>query len=285
MLFSFSYSRQSLANTRLRMAMLLLSAYSALAMAGPAQAAGDLLVAPTRIILDGQRGTEVILSNTGKEEATYRVSLELKRMTPEGRLELVEVASATEQEKTSLGLVRFAPKRVTLLPDQPQSIRLGLQGTDALPDGEYRAHMLFRAMPKVEPAAAAAPSEGLKIQLNAIYGISIPVIVRKGKLEVTAALANARMVREKDGTALTFDISRKGNRSVYGDIVVTAPSEAEPLMVARGIAVYPELQGRSVTLDLDDTEIAKMHGRVTISYREPEEKGGATIAELQTVLP
>ena len=31
---------------------------------------GDLLIAPTRIMLDGRRGTEVILNNIGNEEAT-----------------------------------------------------------------------------------------------------------------------------------------------------------------------------------------------------------------------
>ena len=55
----------------------------------PAQAAGDLLVAPTRVVLDGDRGTEVILNNIGSETATYRISLELRRMTPDGRLEEV----------------------------------------------------------------------------------------------------------------------------------------------------------------------------------------------------
>ncbi|MGN6288439.1 MAG: fimbrial biogenesis chaperone, partial [Sphingopyxis terrae] len=42
-----------------------------------AHAAGDLLVAPTRVILDGSRGTEVVLNNIGAEPATYRVSLEV----------------------------------------------------------------------------------------------------------------------------------------------------------------------------------------------------------------
>lgn len=250
-----------------------------------AHASGNLLVAPTRIVLDGQRGTEVILSNTGKEEATYRISLELKRMTPEGKLENIAEADATPHEKSSLGLVRFAPKRVTLLPNQPQSIRLALQGTTAIADGEYRAHLLFRAMPKVEAATAAAPSQGVTIKLNAIYGVSIPVIVRKGKLEATAALANARLVKDGKETALSIDVSRKGNRSVYGDIIVTAPGVVEPIMVARGLAVYPEVDGRTIKLELDDAEIAKMHGSVTISYREPAEKGGAVIAELKTVLP
>jgi len=50
---------------------------------------GDLLVAPTRIILDGRRGTEIILNNIGDDVATYRVSVELRRMKPDGTLETV----------------------------------------------------------------------------------------------------------------------------------------------------------------------------------------------------
>jgi P pilus assembly chaperone PapD len=45
---------------------------------------GDLLVAPTRIILNGSRGTEIILNNIGDDVATYRVSVELRRMTADG---------------------------------------------------------------------------------------------------------------------------------------------------------------------------------------------------------
>src|SRR5690348_17163018 len=43
---------------------------------------GDLLVAPTRVVLDGRRGAEIILNNIGEEPATYRVSVEFRRMTP-----------------------------------------------------------------------------------------------------------------------------------------------------------------------------------------------------------
>ena len=35
---------------------------------------GDLLVAPTRIVLTGGRGTEIILNNIGDDVATYRLA-------------------------------------------------------------------------------------------------------------------------------------------------------------------------------------------------------------------
>ena len=98
---------------------------AASALAAPAHAAGDLLVAPTRIVLDGARGTEVILNNIGTETATYRISLELKRMDAAGRF--VDVAAPTPREAETLAMIAYAPRRVTLPPNRPQAIRIGVR--------------------------------------------------------------------------------------------------------------------------------------------------------------
>ena len=257
-----------------------------LPLISPAHAAGDLLVAPTRVVLDGRRGTEVILNNIGNEEATYRITLELRRMNDAGRLDDVDPVAATEKEKSALAVIRYAPRRVTLPPNQPQSIRVGLQPTDTLPDGEYRAHMLFRAIPKA-PAAGSAEDvgNGLKIQLIPIYGISIPVIVRKGNLQATAALSNLRVGKDNEGPTLEFDMTRQGNKSVFGEVHVTKAGEAEPIMVAKGIAIYPEIASRIVSLPMSPDVAAKARGNITVSYYEAPEAGGGLIAQVRTVLP
>ena len=60
---------------------------ASLALTAPLTAGvGDLLVAPTRLVLNGGRGTEVILKNIGSDTATYRISAELRRMNPDGSL-------------------------------------------------------------------------------------------------------------------------------------------------------------------------------------------------------
>ena len=76
-----------------------------LLLAAPAAQAGigDLLVAPTRVVLNGSRGSEIILNNIGEDVATYRVSVELRRMTPDGMLNDVADPSAAEQLAQSLG--------------------------------------------------------------------------------------------------------------------------------------------------------------------------------------
>lgn len=263
-----------------------LLAAAQLSLVSPANAAGDLLIAPTRVVLDGRRGTEVILNNIGNEEATYRITLELRRMNDAGRLDDVDPVAATEKEKSALAVIRYAPRRVTLPPNQPQSIRVGLQPIDSLPDGEYRAHMLFRAIPKAPAAGSEEDAgNGLKIQLIPIYGISIPVIVRKGSLQATAALSNARVGKDNEGPTLEFDMTRKGEKSVFGEVHVTRAGEAEPVMVAKGIAIYPEIASRIVSLPMSPDIAAKMRGEITVSYYEAPEAGGGLIAQVRTVLP
>ncbi len=251
----------------------------------PVQAQGDLLVAPTRVILDGRRGTEVVLNNIGNEEATYRITLELRRMNNHGRLDDVDPAQANDKEKAALQVIRYAPRRVTLPPNQPQSIRIGMQPTDALADGEYRAHLLFRAIPKTAAAGAAEDvGNDLKIQLIPIYGISIPVIVRKGNLEATAALSNVHIGKDNEGPTLAFDLSRKGDKSVFGEIHVSKPGASEPITVAKGIAIYPEVESRSVSLPVPPEIAAQLKGEVIVSYYEAPEAGGGLISQVRQVL-
>jgi P pilus assembly chaperone PapD len=66
-----------------KLAAAALFAAPALTLSTPVEAGvGDLLVAPTRIILDGGKGAEIVLNNIGDEPATYRISTEFRRMAP-----------------------------------------------------------------------------------------------------------------------------------------------------------------------------------------------------------
>ena len=265
----------------------LLSAAALGAAASPALASGDLLVAPTRVILDGSRGTEVVLSNIGSAPATYRISLEIKRMTAEGGLDEIAEENATPAERAALDMIVFSPRRVTLPPNQPQVVRVGVRVPEGLPPGEYRAHMLFRAVPDVVPAVGAEAKPegaGVSIALTPIYGITIPVIVRVGDLGAEAVIGDAWVSEGADGPAFNFDLSRTGSRSVYGDIEVTRPGVAEPLLVARGIAVYPEVGARKVSLRVPDEVAAKLKGPVRIRYSDDREIGGGTIDEADRVV-
>jgi P pilus assembly chaperone PapD len=257
----------------------------ALPLAAPASAGvGDLLVAPTRIVLDGRKGAEVILNNIGEEPATYRISVEFRRMTPEGSL--VDVEQPSAEDKAAADMIVYAPRRVTLAPHQPQSIRIAARPPQGLPDGEYRVHMLFRAIPPATPAAqkADAPPQGLRFALTPVYGVTIPVIVRLGNLEAKAGIANVHLEQKDGKPAVALDLSRAGARSTFGEVRVMKAGYKDPIAVQKAVAVYKEVNSRRLTIPVDPSFKGSASGPVTVQYVETYDDGSHTIAETQTVL-
>lgn len=246
---------------------------------------GDLLVAPTRLVLDGRRGTEVILNNIGDEPATYRISVEFRRMTPDGRL--VDVTEPTPEEKLASEMIVYAPRRVTLAPNQPQSVRIAARAPQGIADGEYRIHLLFRAIPPARPVVAPQdqpPATGLRFALTPIYGVTIPVIVRLGNLSAKAGIANVHLASHEGKPAVALDLSRSGDRSTFGEVRVLKPGVKEPIAIQKAVAIYKEIATRRVTIPLDETFKGSASGPVTVQYVETFDDGTNVIAETQAVL-
>lgn len=263
-----------------------LAALGSVLTAMPAQAQGDLLVAPTRVVMNGGGSAEVVLSNIGSAPATYRITVELRRMDAEGDFSDVAEESANAVERAALDMIRYAPRRITLLPGQPQAVRISARPAPDLPDGEYRVHMGFRAIPAAmtpEEAAKEAAAGGLSIRLTPVYGITIPVFVRKGRLEASAALANPRFVKDGEQTFVELDMSRTGQRSVFG-MVEGKTARGEAVFQQRGIAIYPEVTQRKLRVPVTPEQQAKLTGPIRIENRELPENGGQLIAEVTSAI-
>jgi P pilus assembly chaperone PapD len=245
---------------------------------------GDLLVAPTRIVLDGRKGAEVILNNIGDEPATYRVSVEFRRMTEAG--ELIDVTTPTDVDKKAEDMIVYAPRKVTLAPHEPQAIRIVARAPQGLPDGEYRVHMLFRAIPPATPIVqptGEAP-KGVQFKLTPVYGVTIPVIVRLGNLQATAGIANVHLERKDGAPAIGLDLTREGSRSTFGEVRVLKAGYKEPIAIQKGIAVYTEVARRHVSLLIPDSAKAAASGPVTVEYIETFDDGTHLLAQTQAVL-
>ena len=279
---------------------------------------GDLLVAPTRLVLDGRKGAEIILNNIGDEPATYRVSVEFRRMTEKG--ELVEVPSPNATDRAAEDMIVYAPRKVTLAPHEPQAIRIAARAPQGLPDGEYRVHMLFRAIPPATPVVQPSGEQpkGVQFQLTPIYGVTIPVIVRLGNLEAAAGIANVQLERSGSGAAVGLDLTRTGTRSTYGEVRVLKHGVKDPVAIQKGVAIYTEVAQRHVSIVLADAELEKkslaelatmakemgiegastmpkqdlissilkirVRGPVTVEYIETFDDGSHLLAQTQAVL-
>ena len=256
-----------------------------LALPTAAQAGvGDLLVAPTRIVLDGRKGGEIILNNIGDEPATYRISVEFRRMTRDG--DLVDVTTPSATDKAAEDMIVYAPRKVTLAPHEPQAIRIAARPSQGLADGEYRVHMLFRAIPPATPVvqADAEKPKGVQFKLTPIYGVTIPVIVRLGNLQASAGITNVQLEKKGDADAIGLDLTRTGSRSTYGEVRVMKAGFKDPIAIQKGVAVYTEIGQRHVSVLVPEASRAAAAGAVTVEYLETYDDGTHLLAQTDAVL-
>jgi P pilus assembly chaperone PapD len=254
---------------------------------------GDLLVAPTRIVFEGrQRSAEVTLVNTGTVTATYRISFVNLRMNEEGGTKEIEISGAEPGERFADVLIRYSPRQVTLEPKVAQTVRMQLRLPADLEPGEYRSHLLFRALPSTEAAAKPAePATSFSVQITAIYGVSIPVIVRHGETSAKVTLSDLELLSPTGAEAtptLRFRMRRTGNQSVYGNLTATflkAGGKPSVVGLANGVAVYTPNPVRLVGITLRvPPGVVLGNGRLRLAYTK-QEKGNETIAEADLLVP
>ena len=261
---------------------------------GESYAGSKLLVIPKRIVFSkNMRSAQVTIINSGDEAGTFRISLHNKRMSLDGRLE--DVKSAGEGDLFADKIIRFSPRQVVLDPGKSQIVRLGLRKPSGLKDGEYRSHMLFRAIPldtgkSVEQAVK--PSKGVNIKLTAIVGISIPVIVRHGKTDAEISIVSAKLVprqAKEDQPHIAIEFERSGNRSVYGSLLAEfIPKDGERIIIAQigGIAVYTPGTKRRMKLPIQlPPGVELRNGNIQVFYRSPAEYGGKVMAQAHIKIP
>lgn len=259
-------------------------------------AAGDLLIAPTRITLDDRtRTAEVTLINVGVAQATYRISFLHQRMTETGEMKILEPGQEQPDEHFADNLVRFTPRQVVLAPRVAQTLRMQLRIPEGLPEGEYRSHLLFRAVPEAaEPTTpgAVAEGQGLSIQLRPIYGVSIPVIVRHGQTSATVTISDLAMrpsTAPAQPSVVIMRLNRTGNASTYGSLVVNLlpAGGGKPVAVGSigGVAVYTPNASRLLQLPLTLPAGVTLQGTLKVVYQQDPEHGGAVLAEAALQIP
>jgi hypothetical protein len=272
-----------------RVILFLICAASAFAQAAPpppkAVGLGDLLVAPTRVILQGRdRSAELTLVNIGDNTATYRISFINLRMNEDGQME--EIEEPGEGEHFSDSLIRYSPRQVVLEPRVAQTIRMQVRKPADLAAGEYRSHILFRAVPDLATVGGGVESqpssEGINIRLIPVYGVSIPVIVRHGETSASIAFADVQYHHPEDGGAATVvaRLSREGNRSVYGELRARIQRTGEVVGSIKGLGVYVPNSSRVVTLPLQVPQGRTLEGEtLELSFIDGETTEERTLAK------
>lgn len=254
-------------------------------------ASGQLMVSPSRVVFEGKiRSEKITLINSGSETGHFRISFVRRNMTESGGLTEVKEDEPGNYSDT---MIRFSPRQITLPPGKAQTVRLQLRKPRELEDGEYRSHMLFQSLP--DPKATSlenvqAENNTMQVKLVPVVGVTIPVIVRQGKLTANVSLSDFKIKLDntvKGKQTLEMKISREGNSSVYGDFRIEfTPKNGNAIIVAqaKGVAIYTPNKQRSFEIALQAPEGTKLdNGELLIRYTDPKNKN--ILAESRLSLP
>jgi len=262
--------------------------YSFFLVISTTRAQGDLLIFPKRIVFDGgKRVKQLILSNIGKDTAVYNVSFLQYRMTVNGGFKAVKTPDVGQYFATPY--LRVFPRKVTLAPNESQIVKVQLTKAKKLNEGEYRSHLYFRAIKNNNPLEGkerVVDSTSISVKLEAIFGISIATIIKKGTSNTITTISNLFYEKDKElNHFINFNLNRTGNMSTYGDIhinYVSLDNTIVEVAKVKGVAVYTPGKVRKVKIQLKTPKgITFTGGKFKVAYTANESKKILADAELQ----
>lgn len=122
-----------------------------------------LLVAPVKLDFEGRiRSGTFKIMNRDPVNVDYRISF----------APLIE----KDVGKDAKDWVRFSPRRIKLGPGEHQTVRVVVRKPADLAPGEYTARLLIQAIPPARKPEK--PTNQIKINLDIVYGISIPLHIK-----------------------------------------------------------------------------------------------------------
>lgn len=238
-----------------------------------ANAQGNLLITPRRVLFEGSaRSMDLNLANTGTDSATYAISVVQIRMTDDGAFETI--TEPDPGQRFADRYIRYFPRTVTLAPGEAQLVKVQVTRRSDMEDGEYRSHFYFRAVPNTTPMGEEEiPSDTttISIRLVPVFGITIPVIIRAGESTTEVTLSDLKLeINENNTPLLNMTFNRTGNMSVYGDLEIDHISPTGTVTrvgIANGVAVYTPNAIRRFRLNLSTAGgVDYSSGKLKITY-------------------
>jgi hypothetical protein len=211
-----------------------------------------------------------MLLNSGKDTATYAVSMVDYRMNAEGKFDEIPRDSAFNSAQ---GILKFFPKQVTLAPGTSQSVRVQLTKPQGLEKGEYRSHLYFRGVERVKAIDKKETTKdtAISVSLRPIFGISIPAIFRNGTTPAVASISDLRIVTDTLGSIAHATLNRTGDESLYGGIrLLHIDDEGKEtiLTVVKGLSVYVPNASRPLSVRVPaDAKVDLKKGRLRLEYQ------------------
>lgn len=203
--------------------------------------------------------TDVIrLTNNTNLSKTYRLKLINFKQNADGSYSPLD--KALPGNPFASPYIGFSPHETTLAPGQSQTVRLMRKPMAAAADGEYVSHLFVQELPEKRQTPAADGQQQIKIDIKALYGLTIPVIIDKGNLSSSAKITRTVVKNNGSKPYIEATVKRSGNRSFWGNLIVT--QNGKEIGRVNGFKIFLTTPERQIQIPL--TEKMTSSGRITL---------------------
>ena len=189
-----------------------------------AQAYAQLLIAPTRFVLDADTSVteKIVVENNSNEPIRLEIKPIYRSVKASG---LVRTDADIAESENIADWIKVSPPIIReLKPNQRRTVRLRMNALpDDMPDGEYRAYLWFSPIAKAPEATdlsrTVRSNNGSAFELNFHINSYVPVYVQKGEQvqDVKFQCADQNLKITNDGK---FQFSAKLNVDEHSEKVV-----------------------------------------------------------------
>lgn len=134
--------------------------------------------------------------------------------------------------------LRFTPKNFILGANSSQTVKFKMKRKRGA-KGEYTSYLAIKCRPK-----RIAKSSGVNVTPQIV--MNVPIVIRTSELSVDLTAQNVKLGQ----SMLTGELVRKGERSVYGDLIVFDKKTNEVLAQRRNISIYSSQQFHKFKMQL-----------------------------------
>jgi P pilus assembly chaperone PapD len=221
-----------------------------------------------RIYLDDNNRTESFIV-FAKGNSPEKCSLKLKHFNFDDKGAMTLHKDKKTPDNSSKPWIRFSPKNFTVQPRKPQTIRFTMRRKPNTEANEYRSYLAVSCKDTKTATVETVPGRpSVTVQPNLVQ--NVPIIVRTGALQATAQFEDMSIENGK----VTANLTRHGERSLYGRLSLVNNKTDEELRFVTGISIYPETTTYQFSFPINKSEMPAIDD-LAIKFVENENYGGS----------
>ncbi|MEG0135028.1 MAG: fimbria/pilus periplasmic chaperone [Cetobacterium sp.] len=161
----------------------------------------NLSISPTGFFIPIHKGAnrELTLTNNSNENMRVEISIE----KPDDYSDADSLAQYS----------KIYPKVLTMSGNSTKTIRFSIKTPKDLPDGQYKALILFKEIPD-NPTMIMQKQGDIAVNMAMYSEVSIPVYGEKGKLEYKGTVKDIKIVKNENTRNISAEIESTGNTTI-----------------------------------------------------------------------